>query len=506
MNGTFLARRHTRRLEQFGPWLTGPDGVLTALFLSAAVTGGAAYVAVDYITSPFAPQASDIAMGAPPRVNIVPPRLDAQLDMPVTITAPTFSDPDLAIPARLAALPDAPTLDRPALAGPRRTSPVATPRPTDDQIAATVPQPRPDGLASADTDFTATVAAALAEIDAGGPADAASTFSEPGLTVSIRPDMRPDNWAAVVASAREPDTAETVSGVEVARAAAPEVDVAPAPLQPIALGPLRNAANPCHARLARGIPNRSRSAPTGSAVIAGLDGIGGADRDARIVQAAFAGNVPNYLRQLRPVSFSGVTSGGQEAVVTICVTPDYLAIGSDADHVRVPLGLPAALQMADQFDMMLPTPRMVDAIYAQADLRLRPQPMTPGAQMTSTRYFLRHDALVDDQMARAGGRLGILVAGQKKDVVIANRLSSNPGRVAIYGWHQASGSPIQPLSTVHGAQYADYSHGIRLISRTAFVNGRAVDLGALLTDARYAALLNSDGPLTGRAVQIAALR
>ena len=132
--------------------------------------------------------------------------------------------------------------------------------------------------------------------------------------------------------------------------------------------------------------------------------------------------------------------------------------------------------------------------------------MTPGPQMGSTGYFLRHDAIVDDQQARAGGRLGQLVAGHKKDVVVANRLSSNPGRVAIYGWHEALGDPIQPLSTVHGANYADYSHGIRLISRTAFVNGQAVDLGTLLTDARYAGLLNDGGPITGAAVELASLR
>jgi hypothetical protein len=80
----------------------------------------------------------------------------------------------------------------------------------------------------------------------------------------------------------------------------------------------------------------------------------------------------------------------------------------------------------------------------------------------------------------------VLLAGHKKDLVLANRLSSNRGRVAIYGWHRGNGDPIQPLSTVHGEYYADYSHGIRLVSRTAYVNGRPVDLRSLLTDGTYA--------------------
>jgi hypothetical protein len=217
-----------------------------------------------------------------------------------------------------------------------------------------------------------------------------------------------------------------------------------------------------------------------------------------------AGNVPTHLRNLQPVRLSGI-AGGRQTEIVICVTPDYLAVGSDADHVRVPLGLPAALRVAETFGMMLPTTRMVDAIYAQADVRLSPRPMTPGPQMSSTDYFHRHDRTVDAQLAEAGGRDGLLLAGHKKDLVIANRLSRNRGRVAIYGWHRSNGDPIQPLSTVHGAYYADYSHGIRLVSRTAYVNGEAVDLRSLLTSGTYAAILNSDGPLTSATVQLASL-
>ena len=108
-------------------------------------------------------------------------------------------------------------------------------------------------------------------------------------------------------------------------------------------------------------------------------------------------------------------------------------------------------------------------------------------------------------MAQAGGRHGVLLAGHKKDLVLANRLSANRGRVAIYGWHRGNGDPIQPLSTVHGEYYADYSHGIRLVSRTAYVDGRPVDLRGLLTDSVYAALLNSDGPLSSATVRLASL-
>jgi hypothetical protein len=44
------------------------------------------------------------------------------------------------------------------------------------------------------------------------------------------------------------------------------------------------------------------------------------------------------------------------------------------------------------------------------------------------------------------------------------------------------------------------------VARTAYVNGRAMDLRGLLTDGQYAGLLNSEGPLTGATVRLAALQ
>jgi hypothetical protein len=324
------------------------------------------------------------------------------------------------------------------------------------------------------------------------------------VATSPRPAARPETLVAT-AAARRPTIAENI---QVARAEAPEATLTPARLSEdpdrARLFPPRAGGNPCSARLARAIPRRPGSAAPASALMASLGNGSGSGRDNAIISEALRGNVPDHVRALQPVRFAG-TVGGRQTEIVICVTPDYLAVGSNSDHVRVPLGLPAALRVADAFDMMLPTTRMVDAIYAQADLRLSPRPMNPGPQMSSTDYFLRHDATLDAQMSQAGGRHGVLLAGHKKDLVLANRLSSNRGRVAIYGWHRGNGDPIQPLSTVHGEYYADYSHGIRLVSRTAYVNGRPMDLRTLLTDGTYAAMLNSEGALSSATMRLAAL-
>lgn len=264
------------------------------------------------------------------------------------------------------------------------------------------------------------------------------------------------------------------------------------------------SADRCAPTLARAIPHRSGSALSGSAVIEGIAAPGGRARDDAVVAEVLAGNVPDFLRTLVPVTFTS-GSGRDRTRITICVTPDYLAVGSDRDFVRVPLGLPAAMRVAERFDMVLPTTRMVDEIHQQASLRLSPSPMDPTSQMASTSYFLRHNATVEQQRRSAGGRLGQLVSGHKKDLVLSNRLNANPGRVAIYGWHRSNGRAIQPLSTVHGAEYADYSHGIRLVSRRAYVNGREVDLRDLLSDTRTAGLISSEGTITHRQM-LASLR
>ena len=327
----------------------------------------------------------------------------------------------------------------------------------------------------------------------------AGTADEPiapqlGLGRSLLPRARPEAVAHLAGLAPAAPTAP---------APPPPATIVPASLDVPA--PARAAPGTCPATLARAIPRRASGAEGGQAAIARLAASGGAARDNAIAQAVIAGNIPDFLRQLVPVTFEGAGADGRRARITLCVMPDYLALGSNNDFVRVPLGLPAANLIAERFDMVLPTTRMVDAIHAQANLRLRPSPMTPGAEMVSTGYFLRHNATLETQRRSAGGALGALVSGHKKDLVLSNRLERNPGRVAIYGWHRADGQPIQPLSTVHGAGYADYSHGIRLVSRTAFVNGQPVDLRALLGDARYAGLISNEGPIASR-LMLAALR
>ncbi len=251
----------------------------------------------------------------------------------------------------------------------------------------------------------------------------------------------------------------------------------------------------CSATLAQDIPARLPTAPGGREFVERVREISGAARDLVASAELLAGNLPQFLTKLKPVTLRGQLPSGETVTVTLCVAPDYLAIGSDNDFVRVPMGLAAALTVAGRFGFVLPTPKMVDAIYHQAEVQLVPQPMPAGPEMRSTDYFWRHNQAIREQRQALHVPLGALTAGDKKDLVITNRLWRNLERVAIYGWQKRDGRPIQPISTVHGARYADYSHGVRLVSKVAYVNGVAWSIYDILKDPHLAAVLSDEGPV-----------
>ncbi len=266
------------------------------------------------------------------------------------------------------------------------------------------------------------------------------------------------------------------------------------------------ARGPCQDALTQGIPARPEGAPGGRAFADGLRGLSEDQREARIQHELLRGNIPDFLRRLVPVRFLQPAASGQALEIVVCAAPDYLAVGSDDDFLLVPMRLDTALSTATQYGLTLPTPKIVDAIYAQAAVHFVPQPLPAGDNMRSTDYFRLHNDMIGVQRSALGASAGELSAGHKKDLVLTNRLWDHLDRVAIYGWHLTNGEPIQPLSTVHGWRYADYSHGIRLISAQAFVNGIQEPIVDVLRLPALAGALNGEGVVDDLAGLVAALR
>ena len=157
-----------------------------------------------------------------------------------------------------------------------------------------------------------------------------------------------------------------------------------------------------------------------------------------------------------------------------------------------------AQKICDRFNMLLPTRKMVNDIYKQANVKLPPSPMKAGNEMAGINYYVRHQATVEGQLR--GASREALIAGHKKDIVNTNKLVDRPLQVAIYGWHRMDGNPIQPLSLVHINTYADYSHGVRLIQESMVVDGSVMRVRDVLRDPQLNVLISDEGPVANSKV------
>lgn len=241
------------------------------------------------------------------------------------------------------------------------------------------------------------------------------------------------------------------------------------------------------------LPPRRADAPSGSAFVEGAKTMGAAERENAIVSEILAGNVPAFERRLVPLELGATDKRGQTRRGRVFVTPDYLAIGSDDDFVRVPMTVRSARRIARATGTVLPTRHLVDEAQRQATVHLASPEMAAGDEMSSAAYFWSHHRAIEAKRAAQSAPLGALVSGPKKDVVIAGRMLSLPGHTGIYGWFRADGTAIQPLSFVHDDKYVDYAHGVRLVDGVMEVDGTRRPLLEVLAERGTSALISDEG-------------
>ena len=233
------------------------------------------------------------------------------------------------------------------------------------------------------------------------------------------------------------------------------------------------------------IPPRPDDALTGSAFMESIRDLPLEEREEKICQEVSRGNIPEFLRGLTTVRSTFEDAEGHQRTVKYQALPDYLAVGSDQDFCRLPMGPGTAQQIADRFGASLPTRKLVDDIYQHAEIRLEPVTYYPvGDANERVEQFVRHNTDIEEQRKEQDGKPGQLTAGVKKDVVVSNLLS-DPDRtrhVVIYGWHELDGHPIQPLTNVHIDSYVDYSHGVRLLNSDLMVDGVPMRMSRMLRD------------------------
>lgn len=206
--------------------------------------------------------------------------------------------------------------------------------------------------------------------------------------------------------------------------------------------------------------------------------------------------------------------------VTLYVSTDVLALTTTGKPVRVGTTPALAQLLADHFGGVVPTPRIVDAIWAAADVRLLPHGQwKEGADISLPAFELAHSAAIDRELA---GRQG-LAATLGKTWALCARLwplwAFSRKRVT-YGWpypsshpntypsatKKPSGAPLggwviqppppNPLSEGHNDLHHDYSQTWRAVARRCELDGQPADLAEILTSSN-ASEVSTDGRLPG---------
>lgn len=240
---------------------------------------------------------------------------------------------------------------------------------------------------------------------------------------------------------------------------------------------------------------------TGSAYCSSIVGLSASEREAALLDAMYNNN-------LVALDWCEVIVTKRLRKLKLFVAHDVVAVGTADDFVRMPCNAYTAQKIADALGCVLPTACMVDAIWRASEVKLQPHPFTPPpgpdgkpywddawcTYMMSVEALERHNAVVETQRA---GRAG-LIAGHKKDVVNTTRLSARAKQVAIYGWIHPGGMAIQPLSLVHEATYADYSHGERMVRADCELDGEVRSLAEIALDPMLHDMVSYEGPVSLR--------
>lgn len=232
-----------------------------------------------------------------------------------------------------------------------------------------------------------------------------------------------------------------------------------------------------------------------------------AGREDAITRELTSGNVAPFLWQWKEIVAS---KSGPRTVYL--VMPDVLAIGSDTDFLRIPMDAITAQRVADHYACLLPTAKMVNQIFEQAGAQLEsipkqynwtekdrtdsePDRSIKGSAMAG--YVIHHNLIEAQLMGRSRGQL---VAGHKKEVIIAPGMDANPDRLYFCGFHhpkkRGPGNPNGFLQlgsgpSVHPSNFADYAQGARLVNPYMTIDGTTKLIADVLKDSRQCLLISS---------------
>lgn len=211
----------------------------------------------------------------------------------------------------------------------------------------------------------------------------------------------------------------------------------------------------------------------------------------RTEAAILAGEVPDSLRFFKKISYQRLGH-----TVEFWTLPDYLAIGTNEDFVRIPMGIISSKRVASALGCTLPTTFLVDRINDVRQGTLDIFPFRPkGSRNQQPIVFQDHNNALKALYKAKGYHFGQFISGLKKDLVLSwyqDRIPAYSHNIAIYGWHHPDGHPQQPIFLRHADFYSDYSHGTRLIWKEILIDGKPYDLDAVMHDINLFRLVSDE--------------
>lgn len=179
------------------------------------------------------------------------------------------------------------------------------------------------------------------------------------------------------------------------------------------------------------------------------------------------------LREMKPITVNGPNN----TKITYKVMPDYLSL----EGMRIPMSGSTAQRVADFFGLSLPSPKMTQEIYQNADIKVSAVPLSgSGAEIEGKKYSgkdvvstgvgyapfaLKYNEKINQQLSEKGAQIGQIVSGFAKDVTSA--IPGKENNLGLHGFYDVNGNPIQGGSgqTPHETKYhTEYGAFVRLVS------------------------------------------